>query len=308
MTTSVSTTTSAYYDRSANDLANLRVQMERTQTQIASTHKLVSSSDDPLTASRLRNLARQDTLGKIDAGAANRATADLNLGDSAMTEIINTLQRVRQLANQAATGTVSDEQRASIGNELGELRGNLISLANSRDSAGHALFGGDAAGDAYSLDPVTGLVSYIGSGTAGTLALGDGQSVQRTLTGPEFLSFTSGGAPTDVFAALKTITDAISAGGSGAQSAANAALTTLDEAITAVSTGQTVVGTRLSWIDLATQRQTTMSEARAQDEATLGATDIPTAYTRLQELATVLQASQAAFTKISGLSLFTMMA
>ena len=37
------------------------------------------------------------------------------------------------------------------------------------------------------------------------------------------------------------------------------------------------------------------------------ATDIPTAYTRLQELATVLQASQASFTKISGLSLFTMM-
>ncbi len=307
MSSSISTTTSAFYDRSALDLNGLRAQMEQVQTQISSGNRLTASSDDPLTASRLRNLQRQDAIAKVDAGAANRATADLNLTDSAMTEMINTLQRARQLANQAATGTLSNDQRTSIGQELAELRNNLVSLANSRDSAGNALFGGDAAGNAYSVNAATGVVSYVGSGSAGTLELGDGQSVKRSLTGPEFLNFSSGGTSSDVFAALKSLTDAISAGGSGAQSAANAALTTLDDAMTAVSTGQTVVGARLSWIDLNTERQTTMGEARSQDQSTLGATDIPTAYTRLQELATVLQASQASFTKISGLSLFTMM-
>ncbi|NKJ40723.1 flagellin [Novosphingobium sp. SG720] len=307
MSTSVSTTTSAFYERSSLDLTSLRAQMEQVQTQISSGNRLAASSDDPLTASRLRNLQRQDAISKVDAGSANRATADLNLTDSAMTEMINSLQRARQLANQAATGTLSNAQRTSIGNELVELRNNLVSLANTRDSAGNALFGGDASGDAYSVDATTGVVSYVGSGSAGSLELGDGQSVKRSLTGPEFLNFSSGTTSTDVFAALKAITDAISAGGSGAQSAASTALTTLDDAITSVSTGQTVVGARLSWIDLNTERQTTMSEARSQDQSTLGATDIPTAYTRLQELATVLQASQASFTKISGLSLFNMM-
>ncbi|NMN03015.1 MULTISPECIES: flagellin [unclassified Novosphingobium] len=307
MSTSVSTTTSAFYERSSLDLTSLRAQMEQVQTQISSGNRLAASSDDPLTASRLRNLQRQDAISKVDAGSANRATADLNLTDSAMTEMINSLQRARQLANQAATGTLSNAQRTSIGNELVELRNNLVSLANTRDSAGNALFGGDASGDAYSVDATTGVVSYVGSGSAGSLELGDGQSVKRSLTGPEFLNFSTGTTSTDVFAALKAITDAISAGGSGAQSAASTALTTLDDAITSVSTGQTVVGARLSWIDLNTERQTTMSEARSQDQSTLGATDIPTAYTRLQELATVLQASQASFTKISGLSLFNMM-
>lgn len=307
MSTSVSTTTSAFYERSSLDLTSLRAQMEQVQTQISSGNRLAASSDDPLTASRLRNLQRQDAISKVDAGSANRATADLNLTDSAMTEMINSLQRARQLANQAATGTLSNAQRTSIGNELVELRNNLVSLANTRDSAGNALFGGDASGDAYSVDATTGVVSYVGSGSAGSLELGDGQSVKRSLTGPEFLNFSTGTTSTDVFAALKAITDAISAGSSGAQSAASTALTTLDDAITSVSTGQTVVGARLSWIDLNTERQTTMSEARSQDQSTLGATDIPTAYTRLQELATVLQASQASFTKISGLSLFNMM-
>lgn len=307
MSSNVSTTTSAFYDRTALDFTNLRTQMEKINNQIASQQRLTTSSDDPLAASRLRNLARQDTIAKVDASSANRATADLNLTDSAMTEMINTLQRVRQLANQAATGTLSNDQRTSIGNELTELRNNLVSLANTRDSAGNALFGGDAADAAYTVDATTGTVSYVGSGSAGSLELGDGQSVKRSLTGPEFLTFSSGGSSTDVFAALKSITDAITAGGSAAQSAASTALTTLDDAITSVSTGQTVVGARLSWIDLNTERQTTMSEARAQDQSTIGTTDIPTAYSRLTELATVLAASQASFTKISGLSLFNMM-
>lgn len=304
---SVTTSTSAFYERSALDLTALRVQMGEVQKQIATGNRLANDADDPLAASRLRNLSRADTLAKVDAASAGRATADLNLTDSAMTEMINTLQRARELANQAATGTLSNQQRVSIGNELGQLRGNLVALANARDSAGNALFGGDAPGDAYTLDAATGAVSYVGTGSAGTLSLGDGQSVKRSLTGPEFLSFSSGGSATDVFAAMKAITDAISAGGTAAQSAAGAALTTLDDAITSVSTGQTVVGARLSWIDLNTQRQTTMSEARANEQQVLGTTDIATAYTHLQELATVLQASQASFTKISGLSLFALM-
>jgi flagellin-like hook-associated protein FlgL len=179
MSSSVSTTTSAFYERSSLDLNSLRAQMEQVQTQISSGNRLAASSDDPLTASRLRNLQRQDAIAKVDAGSANRATADLNLTDSAMTEMINTLQRTRELANQAATGTLSDQQRTSIGNELAELRNNLVSLANTRDSAGNALFGGDASANAYTVDPVTGAVGYVGSGSAGSLELGDGQSVKR---------------------------------------------------------------------------------------------------------------------------------
>jgi flagellar hook-associated protein 3 FlgL len=222
-----------------------------------------------------------------------------------MTEMINTLQRARQLANRLPPAVQrTAHQHRQRADRAAQQPGLAGQHARQR---GNALFGGDAADAAYTVDATTGLVSYVGSGSAGSLELGDGQSVKRSLTGPEFLTFSSGGTSTDVFAALKSITDAITAGGSAAQTAASAALTTLDDAMTAVSTGQTVVGARLSWIDLNTERQTTMSEARAQDQSTIGATDIPTAYSRLTELATVLAASQASFTKMSGLSLFNMM-
>src|SRR5262249_20801460 len=148
--------------------------------------KLSRSSDDPVAASRLRVLARADNLSQIDSTNANRATADLNLADSALSSFTDYVTRAKELATQAPTGTLTDVQRAGIGNEIEQIYGNLVALANSRDSAGHALFGGESAGDAYTLD-ASGNANYVGTASSGDLPLGDGQSITRGLTGPEFL-------------------------------------------------------------------------------------------------------------------------
>ena len=304
--TTFATSTSAFYSRSTLDLTSLRAQAEKLQTQISSGNRLTTSSDDPVAASRLRALSRSDTLSKIDTDAANRATSDLNLADSAMTEFSNTIIRVQQLATQAASGTMTDEQRSSIGTELKQLQSNLVALANTRDSAGHALFGGQTGGDAYTVD-ASGNASYIGTGTAGQLSLGDGQTVTRGVTGPEFLSFTVNGTQTDIMSVVKTLSDALDAGGTGAATAASNALASLQAGLDSVTTAQTVVGSRLSWIDINVERQTAMATSRATEQQDIGGTDITEAFTRLQELSTVLEASQASFTKLSSLSLFSML-
>lgn len=300
-----STSTSAFFDRATLDLTSLRVQAEDLQSQISTGQRLRQSSDDPLAASRLRHLARTDTLAKVDTAAANRATSDLNLADTALSQFANYVIRTKELATQAASSTLTPGQRASIGSELADIQKNLVSMANTRDSAGNALFGGDTAGDAYSIDPITGVSSYIGNGTAGQLALGDGQSVSRTLTGPEFLEFKdAAGNPTDLMTVVKDLATALLAGGTTAAGAARTALDTLGNGLDAITTAQTIVGSRLSWIDLNTERQTAMAEARASEQADVGSTDTTAAIVRLQELSTVLQASQASFAKLSSLSLF----
>lgn len=300
------TSTSAFYDRGTLDLTSLRAQAEQIQSQIGSGKKLRASSDDPLAASRLRFLERTASAAKIDMAAADRATSDLNLVDSAMTQFANFVTRSQELATQAANGTLSDTQRQSIATELSQIHGNLVALANTRDSAGHALFGGDTAGDAYEIQ-ASGQAAYIGTGIAGQLALGDGQSVSRSFTGPEFLEFQSGGGSVDLMAAIKGLADTLTAGGAGTAVAANAALTTLADGLDSITTAQTVLGARLSWIDLNTQRQTVMGEARSEEQSQIGATDLTEALTRLSELSTVLEASQASFAKLSGLSLFNLL-
>lgn len=302
---SISTSTAAFYDRSTTDIATLRKRAETLQQQIGGGNRLSRSSDDPVAASRLRMLQRSDSLSAIDSTNADRANADLTLADSALKTFTDYIANAKDLATTAATGTLTTEQRAGIGYELQQLYGNLISVANSRDSNGHSLFGGEAAGDAYSLD-ASGNATYIGTPTSGDLALGDGQKITRGLTGPEFLNFNLNGTPTNLLDVVKNLADTLQNGTGDRQQAASDGITALSAALDKVTTGQTVVGSRLNWIDLTGDRRTNLGELRANEENTVGGIDLASSISQLQQTMTVLEASQASFSKLSSLSLFNM--
>lgn len=304
--TTVSTSTSAFYERSTLDMTDLRQQAEALQTDLSRGQKLARSSDDPVAASRLRQLSRADAISKIDTANASAATTDLKLADSALSSFADYVTSVQSLATQAANATINDTQRAAIGSQIASIRQSLINLANTRDSAGKALFGGQAAGGAYTVD-AAGNATYAGTAASGTLPLGDGQTVTRSITGPEALNFSVNGTPTDLMAAMKTLSDALIAGGAGASQAAQDGLAAMNQGLDAISTAQTVVGSRLSWIDVTTDRRTNLSELRSSEENDVGATDIASTVAKLQETMTVLEASQASFTKLAGLSLFQLL-
>jgi flagellar hook-associated protein 3 FlgL len=304
--TIISTSTSAFYNRSTQDITSLRARAEDLQQQIGRGERLSRSSDDPLAASRLRTLARAGSLSDIDTTNANRATADLTLTDAAMTSFADYIIRAQELATQAANGTYTASQRAGIGTELEQIHGNLVALANARDSGGHALFGGETAGAAYTLDSM-GNATYTGTATAGELPLGDGQSVARGMTGPEFLNFTAGGSATDLLAVVKSLAEAMQSGLGNPEQAARDGIAALNTGLDAVTTAQTVVGSRLAWIDLTNTRATNLGELRAGEQEDIGSTDIAATVAQLQQTMLVLEASQASFAKLSSLSLFDLL-
>lgn len=303
--TIINNSTSAFYERASSGMSALRKHAEQIQSQLDSGQKLSKSSDDPVVASRLRKLARSETLAKIDLTSANRATADLNLTDQALSAFSEFVIRAKVIATQAGNDTMTAAQRAGLGVELQEMVGNLVALGNSRDSAGHSLFGGQLAGDPYSVDG-SGNVVYSGVGAAGEIELGEGQSVGRGVTGPDFLNFSANGTPTDLMAVVKGLADALQGGVPDPAQAARDSLGALDGALDSITTSQTIVGSRLAWIDLTLDQRQNLGELRAQEETDIGKTDIPTAMTQLSQALLVLEASQASFTKLSGLSLFDM--
>ena len=73
MSTIFGTSTAAFFERSLMDLTALRKQAEETQAEMSSGERLQRSSDDPVAASRLRQLARADVFDDIDTAATNRA-------------------------------------------------------------------------------------------------------------------------------------------------------------------------------------------------------------------------------------------
>lgn len=300
----ISLSTSAFYDRAGRQVGTLRAQANQLQQQIGTGERLSRSSEDPVAAARLRTLERGERLAEVSQRNSDTAANDLALVDDALNSIANLVIRAQELASLAASGTLSGEQRAMIGAEVSSLQHSLLMVANSRDSAGHALFGGQAGGLAYEL--VGGAYTYVGTSSRQGIDLGEGQSVVASLTGPEVLRFEVGGVQTDLFAVLGDLASALQGGASGAAEAREA-LESLGAGLERITTAQTVTGVRMGWVELMNERRTVNSEQVSQEQQAIGGADLAESMARLQEVMTALEASQASFVRLASLSLFEMM-
>ena len=298
--------TATFYERSNHHLASLRARADALQASISTGQKLTKGSDDPIAAARLRLLGRADASALIDTSLSAAATTDLSLTDDTLTSFGDAVIRIKELAVQAANGSIAPAQRTVIAAEIDQIRDTLFQMANTSDSAGHALFGGENTGAAYTLS-AGGLPVYVGTAAASDVPLGDGQTVTRGITGPQFLNFSVNGSPADLFAVAKTLSDALKGAVADPAQAARDSLGSLDAGLEAISTQQTVVGARLNWLDLTTQRREQTGLLRSQDEADTGGTDLSLAVSTLQQTMTVLEASQASFARLSQLSLFALL-
>ncbi len=294
--------TGGFFDRAQATFSDLRARAEQIQAQVSTGNRLTRSSDDPVAAARLRTLMRAEAAQSVDVATAEQVRNDLSQCDSTLSSMADLVARAHELAVQAANGTLPDSQRQSIGFELAQIHESLFSLANARDSNGHALFGGTATGNAYAKDP-SGNALYIGTGAAPALDIGDGTSVARGLTGPETLTVTTGSVGTSILSIVKQLADALQTG-SDPQGAAKGALDLLDAGTNSIARAQTVVGTRLVWLDQTIDRQQQMTEQREAEKGSVAGADLATSVAQLQQTMLVLQASQASFARLSALSLF----
>lgn len=301
----INLSTGAFYERGTRQIGVLRSRAETLQNQIGTGERLERSSDDPVAAARLRMLERSERLTEIDSRNSDMAQADLELADQTLRSVADIVIRVRELAVRASAATMKDDQRAAIGSEIDGLRSNLLLLANSRNVSGHALFGGQATGAAY-VDAAPG-ATYIGTPSADALEIGDGQTVLPGVAGPELFEFDTSTGPTDLFNVFGNLADTLRAGDPAGGAFVQDSLSLLDSGLEKITTAQTVVGSRLNWIDLMAERRADMGERVANEQANVGGADIAVTIARLQETLTVLEASQSSFVRLSNLSLFSIL-
>ena len=290
--------TLATLTRQSDRLAGLRAQADDLQRQVATGERQTAASDDPAAAARLRALTRADARADGFATNASAAAADLSAADDALFAIAGEVARARQLAVQAANGTLSDSQRAAIGEELAVLHEGMVTLANTRGADGRALFAGTASGPAYTVD-AAGNAIYSGSPEPATIAVDAGEPVARGVTGPNAFAFGN----SDIFALVKGLADALR-GGADSAGDSRAALALFDDAAQPLSRAQSRLGAGAAWIEIAQDRQLVAAEDRETARAEAGGTDIATAVARLQQVLTVLEASQASYVRLANLSLF----
>ena len=293
----LSVPTRLFYDRSASAMGLLGSRADTLQTQVATGKRLATASDDAVAYTRLRGLARDTADAGVSAANLDMAAAVLAQGDTAIAGVTSQIQRAAELAIRARAPTLNAAAREGIAAELDAVVAQLVTLGNTADPRGGALFGGTDGG--------AGVIANAGGSftfaqtPADAIPTGDGQSVQaneaatRLFTSPagDILSTIAGLA-----AALRTGTDV-----DATAAAAGNDLAAADIGVNAVRASLGARANRVE-VDQATLAQTGID--REAMRAGLEDTDIASAITELQKTMTILSATQASFSKLQALSLF----
>ena len=137
---------------------NTNVQSLNAQRNLSSTQKSLSTSMQRLSSGLRINSASDDAAGlaisenmRANIRSMNQAARNANDGvsllqtaEGALNETSNILTRMRELATQAATGTVSSDQRTYIDNEFTQLKSEINRIASATQFNGSNLLQGTA--------------------------------------------------------------------------------------------------------------------------------------------------------------------
>ena len=205
-------------------LGLLSKQMENiqsVQSKISSGKNIVFASDDPVGAVELSGL--NDVSSKVQQyiNNAELSLSRLQMMDDALEATKNVFIRSKELAIQAANDVLAPSDRESIALEFDELKKELISLANTKDSTGAHLFSGFKTQTVPFVMDSNGSVTYQGDRGIISLAVSESRMLESTIDGGTVFRdiVTSSGVSTDLFEAVDNISRSIRTASSGVEAA-----------------------------------------------------------------------------------------
>ena len=298
-----------YFNTSLYGMRENQASIARLTQQLGADRSVLQPKDDPIATDRILDLSARVATRTQMAANQDRAAFALNYETTVLLEMQKTMDSVRS----ALVGVQPSNDagyRESIANSLDGFANQLLDLANTRDPAGNYIFGGFNTVDKPYDHPFDGL------GTTATTYLGtpypDGtRSIEVDVGRPIQVNdnldgvFQSGTADNDL---LRELDDAVAKLRNDATpptqqelldwiTLVDGAIRTLDDIAyrTAAAYGE-VEDVRTTTKALLVQEQNALHDVSALDKEE--------AILSLQLRQTTLEATQRAYAKISGLSLF----
>jgi flagellar hook-associated protein 3 FlgL len=292
--------TNLYFDRSSAQFGALQTRVDKLQTEISTGKKLNAPSDDAVGYQRLQGLVRGTADDKAWSANIGLAQTLLQQTDTALGGISDRLQQVQELAVQATNGTLSADNRKILAGQVRSVLDDLVGLANTKDVRGTPLFGAATGDTAVTVD-ASGNVSFTGTGNPPPIPIGDGVTVAPTESAARvFDGIPTATGTTDTFTLLNNFATALESGAPVPTSY----LDSLQAAGDQVANVRGAAGARSARLDLESSRVQATGVARTTEQSAIEDTDVTATIAELQKTSTVLQATQASFSKFSQLSLF----
>lgn len=171
--------TQAFYASSIAGMLDQQSALSKIQGQVASGRRVSTPADDPIGAVHILELERAQAESDQFRSNSDVLRSRLNLEEQALADVGSILHRARELVVQAAnTGTLSDNDRRSIGIELASRLEELQDIANRKDSNGEYLFSGYSTLTQPFARNTAGGVLYAGDQGTRVLQVGPTQKVR----------------------------------------------------------------------------------------------------------------------------------
>ena len=299
--------TSQIFERAMTQMSNQQAKVSDLQSKLATGKQIARPSDDPEKAGVIQRLTSANQ--RLDGYESNVTAFKSRLGaeEGALKSAENILQRMRELAVQGQSDTLSPADRNIIATEVSALRDQMLSLANSTDSSGNYIFAGAMVRSAPFGENENGDTVYQGDNSRMMLDVSDQRQLALNKPGNEIFSSAirenSDGSfeRVEFFTIIDDFTAALESNDTAKIELSLSEISDLTETM-AVSLAD--VGSRVNTADsqldaLADTKlryQTLLSQA--QD------LDYTAAITELTSEIMSLEAGQSSFIKISQLSLF----
>ena len=292
--------TRVYNDLAMSTLNRITGDIQGIQQRIATGRNILKTSDDPAVGAKVSFTKDQKILLERYNSNIDRAQNRLSQAESAVGIGVNVLQRVYELGIQARNDTNNGGDRKVIAMEVRNLRDQMLSLANSRDTNGQYIFAGYKVDSKPFVDDENGDVVHIGDRGVHELQISDNQRISTSLDGADvFIRVPGDEAIESVFSTLDSMISSLENGEMEDED-----IDRVNRALDHFSLQQTKLGSQMNRADL--QREVNDKRLLLMNEniSNLEDADIAKLVTELQAKLVSRNAAQQTFIKIAQDNLF----
>ena len=222
-------------------VVNTNISASLSQAALAKNDRALSKAMEQLSTGKKINSAADDAAGlaistrmtsqiiglEQSIQNANDAISMVNTAEGVLDEVTNLLQRMRELALQAANGTTDTADRSYLNKEYQNLYAEIDRIADNTEWNGRNILNNQANGNGSSL-----VEFQVGMNAGQTISVDFGNFTNVSGSGT-FADFVSAGATAGTISANSTTV---------AQTNASAALSSIDTALTAISNQRATFG------------------------------------------------------------------
>ena len=134
--------TQTFFQRSTNSILDAQAKTSEQNLHLAEGKRVIHAADDPVAAASIQRLGKSiavntQYLKNIEVADVANAQEESTLG-----QMVNILQRTRELLVSTGSGVYSAENYKTVASELEQLKGELVGLANTKDGNSEYIFSG----------------------------------------------------------------------------------------------------------------------------------------------------------------------